>query len=1125
MAEQNSHINRAEELLATLHKNFRYLERRGRITQLFLLAGILLTGFSLLLLSEKFLFLSVVSKSVVWASILIIAIVATVWFGKRHVKTDFTKFYRRFCNSRGLNNLENALDLYLDPSKEKSGLYLLAIERNLKDIDRKQLDVQLSQYISRHPKHQSFIVSASFVLISMILAGTATWSSPDSAMRTVNFWQEYDKPNPYNFVIAPGDTTIEHGSSFEPQLRFTGNSSRLPERVSLAIKTDIEDEYRYRPMVQSGDQTFGAAPFELTSNATYYIRMDEFSSETHDVNVQLRPRFENLTVHVEPPAYTGLSSSVREYPFAVERAYGGSDITIEGTANKQLNELTLSLGETELPMTQVIDTGDGQKYSASFTFTENDTVSFNMLDIEGLRNRNTFRFRLSMTEDEYPVVFIREPANNLSIAEPEQLDIFYQAADDFGLTRAQLNWELRRAFSNEPDRGSRNLDRPVVGEPSHISWNLGDLALRPRDQLTFWITVWDNDEFNGYKSSDSQHLILEVPSVSAFLDEIDQRERNVQDAMDEVSDSYRQMEEEYQRFKESLQENEQPGWEEEQILEDVQNQQQEIEESINKLNEQFEEIQREVEGSSQVSDETRNAYRELQDLLEQLDDPELLRALEELRRSMQELNMNDLERAMEEFEFNEQVYKERLERTLELFKTLKMNSDLDKLAAQYDDLSERMQDLSESEKSTQEQSEEQKGVREDTEHIGNQLENLDSRPPRRSEERLRQLKEETGTELREIQDKLDELIEQTSEESGNNMEELQQEQQNLSRQLEQRAQSLRDAQQQMDGQQIQVNLLALQQSLYTLLELSDSQEDLTRSAGRTESHSQGYVDLAREQQNIRNQFTLVADTLFKVSSEIPTLSNTINRKKAEIERTLERTVEQMAEREQRTSVIMTRESLGGINNLASMLAEAIDQLMNQQSGGAGGGMSLQQMIEQMQNMSGEQQMMNDQLQQFINDIQGERLNQEESARLEQLARQQNEIRKQLENLQRSGALREGDRALSELQRMAEQMEDAINDMRGGITDPLMIERQQNILSRMLDAEESLQERGESEEYEGRRVQEYERTIPPDITLEELRQEIRTRLQDPQYTRFRDDYQRLIERYFELLRRFEEAPLP
>jgi hypothetical protein len=45
-----------------------------------------------------------------------------------------------------------------------------------------------------------------------------------------------------------------------------------------------------------------------------------------------------------------------------------------------------------------------------------------------------------------------------------------------------------------------------------------------------------------------------------------------------------------------------------------------------------------------------------------------------------------------------------------------------------------------------------------------------------------------------------------------------------------------------------------------------------------------------------------------------------------------------------------------------------------------------------------------------------------------------------------------------LRRMTEQMEDAINDMRGGMTDPLMIERQQNILSRMLEAEESLQER-------------------------------------------------------------------
>jgi len=1124
MAENKPQNDRADKLLKLFQHRFKQLLRKGKLSAFCLFAGIVLIGFAILGYFEGKLFLSPYIKSLSWFMILLIAGSLTYWWIQRNAPSSFIEFYRSFCNHYGFQNLKDALDLYLNRDQESSDLYFLAVDINLSQITPENVKSDLGDYSRNHPDHKMFITSLAILIISLIMSGSLYLTNPDSISRSFVFWGEYEQPNPYEFVVVPGDTTLEHGTAFEPEIRITGGSaSNLNGRVSLAIKTDVEDEFRYRPMEQTGENTFRASPLELTGRANYYIRLDEFRSNLYHVDVQLRPRFESLTVEIVPPSYTGLSPTTSDYPFAVARAYGGSEITVKGIPNKPLEELILSLSESDIRMLPANSQPDTTLYTASFAATGSDTISFMMTDTDQLTNRNPFRFRLSKIEDEYPVVVIREPERNLSIPEPESLDIFYQAADDFGLTGAVLNWELQRAFTAEPQYGSRNLDTPVIGEPAHVEWKLQDLDLRPRDQLTFWITVWDNDEFNGYKSTDSQQLILEVPSVSAFLENINRRERDVQDALDDVSESYHQMEQEYQRFRERLRQNQDPGWEEQQMLDDIHNQQSEVEESIRQLNEQFEEIRREIENSNQVSDETRRAYQELQDLMDQLDDPELMKALEELQRAMQDLNMRDLEQAMENFEFNEQVYKERLERTLELFKTLKMNSDLDKLAAQYEDLAERMDQLSQQDSVPEEQYEEQQGIRDDTDHIGNQLEELDSRPPRRAEQRLRQLKQETIDELQDIQEKLDQLIEDSSDGSGD-MDQNRQQQQDLGQQLQQRAETLRDAQQQMGGQQIQINLFALQQSLYTLLQLSETQEELTKLTGRTESRSQGYVDLAREQQNIRSQFSLVADTLYRVSSEIPSLSNNINRKKAEIEQTLERSVGQMAEREQRTSVINSRESLGGINDLASMLAEAIDQLMNQQSG-EGGGMSMQQMIEQMQNMSGDQQMMNQQLQELINDIQGERLTQEQSERLEQLARQQNEIRQQLERLQRSGVLREGDRTLSELQRMAEQMEDAINDMRGGMTDPLMIERQQNILSRMLNVEESLQERGESEEYEGVSVADYERSVPPDITLEELRQEIRNRLQDPQYTRFRDDYQRLIERYFELLRRYEDAPLP
>jgi hypothetical protein len=142
-------------------------------------------------------------------------------------------------------------------------------------------------------------------------------------------------------------------------------------------------------------------------------------------------------------------------------------------------------------------------------------------------------------------------------------------------------------------------------------------------------------------------------------------------------------------------------------------------------------------------------------------------------------------------------------------------------------------------------------------------------------------------------------------------------------------------------------------------------------------------------------------------------------------------------------------------------------------------------------------------------------------RLEQLSRQQNKIRKQLQELRENGNLDSSDRILSELERMSGDMEETINDLRGGQTEDLVIQRQQNILSRMLSAEKSLQERGEKEERESSTAEYFERSTPPDITMEELEKQIRTLLNDPERTRFAKDYQKLIQQYFELLRQMEE----
>ncbi len=1116
--------SKAQEVVTLLRKYHQKLSSKKRIAQSAVFVATLLVTLSILILFERNYFLSAAVKSIMLLVFILSSSMAVYSLSSMIRTESFKTFIENFFRSYGRDEVLSAIDLYLDEKQKKSRFYDVAINTNLKDVKTTKLQAELDDYIgqSKHHKYSKFSLlacgAASFFIFLV------AFSLPSESLRTLHFWNGYEQPNPFEFTVTPADTTIEHGSKASVTIQY--RNGYLPNKSVLEFKTDVEENYRQRQMAESGNGQFESSGIELTNDISYRIKMDDFESEEYRIDVQLQPRFDQLTASVTPPSYTGLPVTEYEYPFSEISLYPGSELSFQGITNKPVQFVRMNSVNDTLDL-QPSDSVDNA-FSVSINPEETDTLTFAMTDDEGLKNRNPFRTILNVQEDQYPIVVIQEPTGTVMETDPSALEIIFQATDDFGLSRADLSWTHQQAFTAEPESGSLPLTTPSNGKVTRYQWNLEDFDLKPRDQLTFSLRVWDNDQINGAKMSESSEVIVQIPSLTEYFDELDDQEQNVQSELEEVSEEFENMESEYQQFLDKLRQNPEGGFEESQMLEEVQERQKQIDETVKNLNEKFQQLRNEMEQSNRVSEETQQAYRDLQQLMEELDDPALQQAMEELQKAMENLSPEDMEQALENVQFNENLYRERLQRTVELFKRLKMNSDLDKLARQYEDMAERMQPNEDG--SLEQLSNEMETVQQDMESVEEQLEQLDSNPPENAREQLQELKQNSQQELDSTRQQMQQLQEQGENEmqDGQNSpsEQMQQQQQQISESLQKQAENFRSSIQQMSGQQMQVNILALQRSLYTLLELSKMEEYLAQTVTDTRSRSQGYVDLARVQQNVNDQFSAVADTLFEVSSEIPGVPNQINRKKEDVERKLNNAMNEMVERSQRGSTVSSREALGGINDLTSMVASLLDQLMNQQGGGgAGQGMTMQQMVQQLQQMSGDQQQLNQQLQQMINDVQGDRLSREQSERLNQMAKQQNEIRKQLEELQRSGALDQGDRMLSELQRMMEDMEDSINDMRGGVTDPLMVERQQNILSRMLSAEDAMQQRGEEDQREGTSASEFERILPPDITLEELQQEIRARMQDPNFTRFSEKYQRLIEQYFERLRRLEQESLP
>ncbi len=1117
MPQNNEHI-KVSSLRLKLEEGFQSLNAKARIRNILFSASLFLSLLIAYIFVEEFAYLTSSYK----ISVLIVTLLlsAFVYFKYRQpiAYLNFKDFYRAFCKYANLRELNYSIDLLSD-SHSNPDLVQAAINNNLEQVDSEAFNSKLAQFLQNQSSTISYKRTLYSLTGSFFILVTLSFVFNQGSFRAATFWLSYDKPNPYSFYITPGDSTFEQGSSFTVNAFFTDNGS--PTKVELMLKTDVENNFRSQKMDFDGN-SYQSIPFDINNDTEYYLEMDGFKSSIYKANVQLRPRFSELTATIIPPSYTKLDTSKHEYPFSLLRAYPGSTISIYGKVNKTLltSKLVINRDTTQFPST------DSLSYSTQIAFSTADTLSFLLQDEKDLTNKNPFRFIVSPIADEYPTAEIIEPASSFELVEPKSITVVSKTSDDFGITNTTLHYELRKAYVEKPKNGKISLKNTKNGVLNSFDWDLTGLKLTPLDELDFWIETTDNDAFSGFKTSRSQTVTLTVPSLIDYFESLDEKETDIESTMDTISETFEEVEKKYEDFKESLKENPRANYEQQKQLEEVQKQQEQVDKQIEELNKKFDEIKKELNENKLLSEETQQAYKELQKLMEEINDPALQEALKKLQEQMTQLSPEELRKAMENVEFNEEAYKERLKRTMDLFKQLKLMSDLEKIAKSFEDQARQEKEIKENTPNQDELEKKREQDQKQLEKLKDALEKLEDYTSEKNKEQISEYKEQTKKELEEIQEELEKQSGQGSKsESGDQQGEKNSPQKTFEKEFQEMASQTRKAMEAASAQQMQINIAGLRYVLYSLLTISNEQEELVVATQETESRSLAYIDYAREQKNLQQIFEVISDSLTKLASEIPQFSNEIGKKKLEVRNQLDRSLTQMAERDNRNSSVASRQAFGGINDISFMIANLLEQLQNQSngSGGSGGGMSMQQMMEQLGEMGKNQQQLNQQIQDMINDIQGDKLSQDQMERINQIAKQQNQIRKQLQELQQNGGSN-GDKIGSELQRMIEQMEDTINDLRGGSVDPLLIERQQNILSRMLESEKALQERDEEEKREGKTSEDNLKASPPELSLEELEKQIRTRLNDPNFTKYSPDYQRLIERYFELLKKINQSEI-
>jgi hypothetical protein len=1033
----------------------------------------------------------------------------TGWLGRTRYKTIAHTV------TRNQPDLQSKLVSLLELCNGESS----AAPRSLVDNAVKALNTEVSNLpLIEKVDWKQPIIWSRYAAIPLGLIAVLTLAAPqgfrDASIRLFSPRTTFERPAPFALTVTPGNIEVTRGDSLT--IIATASGETLPEIVSFELGVPGESSLRSHSVRTNTSGRFLHREHNLRLPLRYRAVSGSVRSPWYAVTVIDRPILRDLQVTLRPPAYTGLP--------AEQLPPGTGNITaLQGTiANIRVRSsdpdviARLSMDDTDQDL--VLDDMAGD-----ITLHEETTYRIILQSPSGVQNLDPITYSITPLIDQYPFVELVSPAPQADMDFELLVPLDIRIRDDFGFSRLTLSWRLSDSRFGDTMETFQEITLSLPGTPEiQYLWDLGmttGLDIVPGDVISYFVTVWDNDGYNGAKKSVSATQQLRLPSIAERYEALESTQDETESGLESLVEEAEYVREQFEELRDELREKQDADWDDQQSLESLRQAQEQLQNRADELANNMAEAAEQMADHNLVSDELLDIFEELQNVTEEINSPELAEALEQLQEALTEFDPAAMQESLEKFEFNEEMFRERIERTLELFKNFQVQQQLEETKRRAEDLQDVQDNLAE-QTAEDTPTETPEALAEEQMQAAEEMSALEAKMEEIAE-RMRELQRAPVQEMEQLneQTQANELPkgmrENAQQMQTGQMQQANQGQQQMSQSMQQLQSDLQNVQTGMQGQQMQINMAALRLILSNVLRLSYDQEDLRRNIAEATRDSPLLRDFAREQAVLATGGAVVADSIQSLGRTLPQLSRAVQEFAGNALMSMETSIEMLTESNNLAAESSAAEAMTNLNNLALLLSDLLDQLMDSSSSSSGGGMSMEQMIQQLQEMAMQQDQLNQALEDLFGQAPGERMSADMQERLRQLAGQQEAMRRQLTEMARERDL--ASQLAGDLERIAEQMAESIQELQTGQVNRPTRQRQQQILTRLLDASRSLQERGEEERREGRRSTDIERVSPGELQNNLTQDALRRALMDALESGYTKDYQALIQRYFELLR--------
>ena len=898
-------------------------------------------------------------------------------------------------------------------------------------------------------------------------------SSANAFFRLTHPSQEFPAPKPFSLNSLTGNIHILGGEKTEIQVQ---SLKSMPDTVFLYLKpSQVSTQKRdslvlkyYATPNKNGSYQFKLPElfqdyyYQAVVKAQYFWEAwEEVRSKPDTIFVTDRPVFESFSMTIIPPKYSGEAPRLQEGNIAVVQSLKGSIVKIDIASNRMLNSAYLLINQNKLNMEANYNRAVGE-----FSLDEEGEFTVNIVDQRGITNRDPIPYSIEIIADFDPIITVISPPPLTELGNDPLIPIHLEIQDDFGFTDLQLAYEVRRPNYLDADPFVAMFNIPELIQDTLIQsiytfWDLSDMLLMPEDEVHFHFELTDNDNISGPKKTISSTFIARVPSLADLYETAENSESDFINDLSEGLNEILDLKEELEELELKTLKAKELDWDQQQTVNNTLEQAKQELDNLENLAEAIEAIKEQAEKHKLFSPELLEKFQELSELLGDIIPEDMLKNMDELQNALDNMDMESLNESLKELSENMSQIEQDLDRYLEVFKRLQAEQKMDELQnrmqqllKQQASLNQEMAQLDE----TADQSTLQRLAQEEQRNL-DELENIESLLEQASE-LVEPFSESTSQELMQLMES--DIIE-SAENSMNDVtqslsdQELQSAQsasQESLQNLEMMMQQIMEMKQEFQQETVSDMTENFQGLMQDMLYLSAQEEQLQMEVKKASRNSPRLRELASRQQLLQDQLQSITTQMLELSKKTFAITPDIGRGVGKANAGMQEAKANLAERNITQTGKNQNMAMEGLNEAALGLFNSMQAM--QKSGSASG---YEQFLEMMKKMSGQQQGLN---QQGMQMGLGQMAAAAQQQMMQEMLQKQQGIRKSLGQML-SEMKQSGQPQMGNLDGISSEMDEVIKDLQRKRFNRKTQERQQRILSRMLDSQTSMTQRGQKEE--------------------------------------------------------------